>query len=383
MKNLFFIFVISMNSSLCCYANFLCKKNFTHPPKDRSSFENEVHLFLAQSAEAFQEVLKQARHDKEDEALTLKTLNEKANSRGAFFSKKNPLSFSEKKQLDSELLSEIKEKTTLEFSIKVLKKLQESKPNNAAFREKIKSTLKTIIENRKKMIEKSLWIIRKYSNKIKRTLTKSLLDIEEIQEIGIISIIQSLDRYNPNLDEIFERYAATKMHFAVIDFLRSSQSKYLAKKRDYQFYKKIKSFIEEYKSKYNQSPSTQEIAEAIKISEKKVKILLSLNAGKIVSIHSPINPEKSLTILDTLSDPEEGAFEERVNRKENLELIPKILKTFSQKKKTVIELLYFTVPAVPANEIGERLEIHKSRVSQIKSEFIQQVKRESNKEKNK
>jgi RNA polymerase sigma factor for flagellar operon FliA len=201
--------------------------------------------------------------------------------------------------------------------------------------------------------------VKSMAAKLKERLPSSV-DFNDLVSIGYEELVKLAKRYDPSKNDNFWGYAQKRIYGSMLDFLRSLDT---VSRGDRKLIKEIDKIIEKYMVKYGYEPSDEEIAEILDIDVEKVK--KARTAGDIYSV-MPI--EDQLNYFDNVS--------KKVEEEELIEIIKKILSTFSEKEQLIIQLYYFE--ELSLKEISEILGVTESRVSQIHKKVIRKIREELN-----
>jgi RNA polymerase primary sigma factor len=141
---------------------------------------------------------------------------------------------------------------------------------------------------------------------------------------------------------------------------------------------KINNAIAHLEQEFERPPSVQEIADYTKLSVSDIKEAMK-NSSKHTSLDAPLLQDEDSTMIDVIkgddsTTPETGLLYESL-RKE----IDRVISTLSQKEQDVIRL-YFGLDGkhpLTLEEIGEKFDLTRERVRQIKEKAIRRLKQTS------
>lgn len=193
-------------------------------------------------------------------------------------------------------------------------------------------------------------------------------DVEDLLSCGIEALIRSVDRYDPGKGATLEQYAWTRVHGAVLDELRRQDWAPRSLRR---VERTISSAQRRFVAEHGREPSRAELAEASGLDEEELGARIDeLAVAEVGSLNATIRGEESSTIerIDTIeSHDRAGEPEQSAERRAAKERFRKAFAHLSERERTVAVLLY--AEGKTLNEIGERLGVSESRVSQIHSEL--------------
>ncbi|HMD57437.1 MAG TPA: sigma-70 family RNA polymerase sigma factor [Solirubrobacteraceae bacterium] len=191
-------------------------------------------------------------------------------------------------------------------------------------------------------------------------------DVEDFLSCGLEALINSIERYDPSKGATLEQYAWTRIHGAVLDELRSQDWAPRSLRRDE---RAINEARERFAAAHERPPSRDELAAQVGLSP--VELLERLDqvaVAEVGSLNRPAAAENSSSAeqidlvesTDTDSDPVAQA-----ERREAKARFRQAFATLSRQEREVAVLLY--VRESTLREIGERLGLSESRISQIHS----------------
>jgi RNA polymerase sigma factor FliA len=198
-------------------------------------------------------------------------------------------------------------------------------------------------------------------------------DVEDLLSCGIEALIRSIDRYDPEKGATLEQYAWTRIHGAVLDELRRQDWAPRSLRR---VERTIGSAQRRFIAEHGREPSREELAQAAGMDVEELSGRIDeLALADVGSLNATIRSEDSTTIerIDTLESDDTGSeptqSAERQAAKERFRAAFALL---SERERTVAVLLY--AEGRTLNEIGERLGVSESRVSQIHSELRRRLR---------
>jgi RNA polymerase primary sigma factor len=125
---------------------------------------------------------------------------------------------------------------------------------------------------------------------------------------------------------------------------------------------------------YEREPSSQEIAETLEMITEEVKEVLKTN-GRTVSMDAPINVEEENNMYDVLQSNDTPSPDKNlINESLSFE-IERALSTLSSRESKVLKLYFGLGMKHPytLEEIGEKLDLTRERVRQIKEKAIKRI----------
>jgi RNA polymerase sigma factor FliA len=193
-------------------------------------------------------------------------------------------------------------------------------------------------------------------------------DVEDFLSCGLEALIRSIERYDPDKGATLEQYAWTRIHGAVLDELRRHDWAPRSLRRDE---RTINSARDSFISAHERQPSREELAAqvgmtALELSDRLDQAVLA----EVGSLNRVVRSDESTTIerIDTLeSCDEESDPIMSAERREAKERFRAAFARLSRQEREVAVLLY--VQDCTLRDIGERLGVSESRVSQIHTQL--------------
>jgi RNA polymerase sigma factor FliA len=198
-------------------------------------------------------------------------------------------------------------------------------------------------------------------------------DVEDFLSCGLEALIRSIERYDPTKGATLEQFAWTRIHGAVLDELRRHDWAPRSLRRAE---RTINGARERFVAEHERQPARAELAVAAGMSAAELSSRLDeLALAEVSSLNRTIRSEESTTIerIDTLESDDDSAdptlSAERCAAKERFRA------AFAQlpaRERQVAVLLY--VEGHTLRDIGARLGVSESRVSQIHTELRRRLR---------
>lgn len=202
-------------------------------------------------------------------------------------------------------------------------------------------------------------VVKKYS--------KSAADYDDLYQIGCLGFLKAINNFDPNFSVKFTTYAVPMIAGEIKRFLRDDgEIKVSRAIKTLGF--KIKRFVEEYKSKNQEEPSIEVLAEEFDVS--KEDVVYALDACRpMVSLQAKIDEgeENSALIIDKICeyDQSDKLIDTLLLRSEIMALDPK--------ERKIILLRYFR--GKTQSEVAELLNVSQVQISRIENKVLEKLKR--------
>lgn len=231
-------------------------------------------------------------------------------------------------------------------------------------------------ENRDQLITEYLPYVKRIVQRIAVHLPASI-DVDDLMNVGVIGLIQAVDRYDPKRDNKFMTYAAFRIKGAVLSELRSRDFLSRSNRR------KIRELDNAYlklEQKFGRAVEDFEVADELGVDIDQVYKTRQMSSISFISFEelgytSKDEQEKLMKYL--INNDEDALSATRL--KELKTAIARSIDQLAEKEKLVISLYY--LEELTMKEVGKVLNITESRVSQIHSQAILHLRAKLRKEK--
>jgi RNA polymerase sigma factor for flagellar operon FliA len=185
--------------------------------------------------------------------------------------------------------------------------------------------------------------------------------LEDLISTGIIGLIHAIDSFDPKFNVKLKTYAEHKIRGAILDSLRGMDGVPPHKRKRL---KQMQAAMETLEQRLQRAPLEEEIAAELGISQKEYQdALLELRGITVGSLDAVPNDGDSRNLLYYLADREDQSPARLLERAELEKLIQEGLD-----KMPVLDLYYRQGQNI--REIAPILDLHITRISQIKAQAI-------------
>jgi RNA polymerase sigma factor for flagellar operon FliA len=193
-------------------------------------------------------------------------------------------------------------------------------------------------------------------------------EVEDFLSCGLEALIHSIERYDPAKGATLEQYAWTRIHGAVHDELRRNDWAPRSLRRDE---RTINSARESFLALNERQPSHEELAEQLGMSTRRLADRLDeIELAEVGSLNRIVRSDESATVerIDTLhSTDSECDPTIQAERAEAKARFRKAFARLTKQEREVAVLLY--AEDWTLRDIGARLGVSESRVSQIHTQL--------------
>jgi RNA polymerase sigma factor for flagellar operon FliA len=205
----------------------------------------------------------------------------------------------------------------------------------------------------------------------------STIDIDDLMNVGVIGLIQAVDRYDPKRDNKFMTYAVFRIKGAVLSELRSRDFLSRSNRR------KIRELENAYiklEQRLGREVNETEVAKELGVDVEQIYRTRQMSSISFISFEELgcSSKDEKEKLLSYLVDNDDDALT-LTRLKEIKEAVVKAIKQLPEKERMVISLYY--LEELTMKETGKVLNITESRVSQIHSQAIQRLRAKLKKQK--
>lgn len=214
-------------------------------------------------------------------------------------------------------------------------------------------------------------IVLKYMDLVKYTAISlrntyaKYADADDVINEGVIALINAVETFDPDRGVKFETYASLKVRGAIIDFVR---------KQDW-VPRQVRHFSKELDNAYNalynilgRTPTNEELAKHMEISPEKLLKMMADMAGAITLSFEELLYEDNFDNFGETEYADKELYDEELKK-----VIADEIDRLNPKEKQVVALYYYE--KLKFSEIAKVLGVTESRICQIHSKAIMQLKR--------
>ncbi len=189
---------------------------------------------------------------------------------------------------------------------------------------------------------------------------------EDLENTGLIGLLQALDSYDPSKGAKFVTHAYRRVQGSLIDYLRSIDVLSRGKRKKIA---EAQHASEQLRQIMGQEPRDQDVADFMGISlEKYHRLLTEAQRRFSLSLYHQHGDEGDRTMLDTLADGEATAGFEQIEHESLVSFVEEVIETLPERQQTILGLYY--MENLTLREIGEILDLTEARISQILGKIL-------------
>jgi RNA polymerase sigma factor for flagellar operon FliA len=242
------------------------------------------------------------------------------------------------------------------------------------------TTVKNLVKNdasyRDQLITEYLPYVKRIVHRIAVHLP-STVDIDDLMNVGVIGLIQAVDRYDPGRDNKFMTYAVFRIKGAVLSELRSRDFLSRSNRRKIRDLENVCLKLEQ---KLGREVDDDEVAQELGVDVEQVYRTKQMSSISFISFEELgfSSKDEKEKLLSYLVDNDDDALT-LTRLKELKDAVARTIEQLPEKEKLVISLYY--LEELTMKETGKVLDITESRVSQIHSQAILRLRAKLKKEK--
>lgn len=220
-------------------------------------------------------------------------------------------------------------------------------------------------ELREQLILEHLPQVKLIARRIHERLPVSV-SLDDLISTGVVGLIAAIDRYDSSHDVKLKTYAEYKIRGAILDSLRGLD---WAPRQQRRRAKLIEAAIAALEQEHQRMPTEEEIAAHLRLSIAEYQDWLSEARGLTLgSLENAGTEEDGCNLLRYLADSDEDWPSQIVERAELERLLAEAIEKMPQLERTVLSLYYYE--EMTLREIAKIVDLHESRISQLKSQAI-------------
>ncbi len=194
-------------------------------------------------------------------------------------------------------------------------------------------------------------------------------DIEEFINIGVLGLIDAVERFDPSKKVPFKSYAEIRIQGSIVDSLRAADWTPRSVRRKAN---RIEAARARMARKLDREPTREELAKALEMSPEQYDSLRDeALIRKVISSSLPVGPESSTTIEEQVAAKGPDLEDLWVEYEVKQEIVDAI-RLLPRKERMAVNLYY--LKGLTLREIGNTLGVTESRACQLRSQGVKRMK---------
>jgi RNA polymerase sigma factor for flagellar operon FliA len=191
------------------------------------------------------------------------------------------------------------------------------------------------------------------------------VNLDDMTSAGTIGLIAAIDHFDPGRNVTLKTYAEHRIRGAILDSLRSLD---WAPRQLRRRSKQVEAAIAAVEQRLHRTPTQDEVASQMEVSiEEYHECLADIRRLNLASLDAPA-PDDSRNLSEFISDDQESWPSHLLERLEKRRLLGAAIEKMPRAERIVIGLYYHE--ELTLREIARVVNLHESRVSQLKSQAI-------------
>lgn len=204
------------------------------------------------------------------------------------------------------------------------------------------------------------------------------LSLPDLINEGNLGLIKAAQRFDETRGFKFISYAVWWIRQSILQALAEQSRIVRLPLNKIGSINKINKAYAKLEQEYEREPNAEEIADVLEITENEVKESMK-NAGRHVSMDAPLIQDEDNTMYDVLKSEEAVTPETELLYESLRKEIDRAISTLPQREADVVRLYFGLNGSHPMTleEIGEKFDLTRERVRQIKEKAIRRLKHQS------
>lgn len=207
------------------------------------------------------------------------------------------------------------------------------------------------------IVEDAMTLVKKIANTIAK---QSGVSNEDLIQVGSLGLIKAIEAYKCNMNTRFRTYATYFIKGEIKHYLRDKAAMIKAPRELQELVFKISSATKKLISEGIEEPSSEDIANVLKIPASKVEEVMNIDKYKnALSLDQYLKgDEEDFSLLDKIPA---GDYKEFINSYEDKIMLSATIKKLPPELRQIIELSYYE--DLNQREISEKIHISQMQVS--------------------
>ena len=196
------------------------------------------------------------------------------------------------------------------------------------------------------------------------------LELTDLINEGNVGLINAAMKFDETRGFKFISYAVWWVRQSILQALADKSRLVRLPLNQIGYVSKVNHFYHDFMQKNNRAPSLDEVADALGMEESKVNAAL-LTSGKHISMNAPLIDDEDSCLLDLLTNDDKGNADSSLISDSLKEEVHHALDLLPERESQVIRMYFgINTPELSLEEIGEKLNLSRERVRQIKEKAL-------------
>lgn len=196
------------------------------------------------------------------------------------------------------------------------------------------------------------------------------LELTDLINEGNVGLINAAMKFDETRGFKFISYAVWWVRQSILQALADKSRLVRLPLNQIGYVSKVNHFYHDFMQKNNRAPSLDEVADALGMEKSKVNAAL-LTSGKHISMNAPLIDDEDSCLLDLLTNDDKGNADSSLISGSLKEEVHHALDLLPERESQVIRMYFgINTPELSLEEIGEKLNLSRERVRQIKEKAL-------------
>ena len=196
------------------------------------------------------------------------------------------------------------------------------------------------------------------------------LELTDLINEGNVGLINAAMKFDETRGFKFISYAVWWVRQSILQALADKSRLVRLPLNQIGYVSKVNHFYHDFMQKNNRAPSLDEVADALGMEKSKVNAAL-LTSGKHISMNAPLIDDEDSCLLDLLTNDDKGNADSSLISDTLKEEVHHALDLLPERESQVIRMYFgINTPELSLEEIGEKLNLSRERVRQIKEKAL-------------
>lgn len=223
---------------------------------------------------------------------------------------------------------------------------------------------------KKHLVEEYIPLVKYIASRVSIGRNKAI-EYDDLVGYGMLGLMDAINKFDETKGMKFSSYASIRIKGSMIDELRKHRP---ISKGAMDKLKRYNEGIEYLQNKYLREPTTEEISKHLKMDINELLTIEGyINIMAVVSLDNVIlGEDDEMTVLNTIEDKMTKTPEQEYLEDELGEILKESIDELKEKDKLILNLYYYE--ELTLKEIGNVLDISESRVCQIHSRALRNLR---------
>lgn len=196
------------------------------------------------------------------------------------------------------------------------------------------------------------------------------LELTDLINEGNVGLINAAMKFDETRGFKFISYAVWWVRQSILQALADKSRLVRLPLNQIGYVNKVNHFYHDFMQKNNRAPSLDEVADALGMEKSKVNAAL-LTSGKHISMNASLIDDEDSCLLDLLTNDDKGNADSSLISDSLKEEVHHALDLLPERESQVIRMYFgINTPELSLEEIGEKLNLSRERVRQIKEKAL-------------